>query len=122
MVRDPFSTTAGSERQKSGSALAAASLGRAAAGAAARLAYDADVLGLFLVEQRGELLHHRAAQLVGVDDGDGSAIVARDIVADADGDQLDRRARLDPVDDVAQVALKVVARIDRQRRIVDRRA
>ena len=80
------------------------------------------LLGLFLVEQRGELLHHRAAELVGVDDGDGAAVVARDVVADADGDQLDRRARLDPVDDVAQVALEIVAGIDRQRRIVDRRA
>src|SRR3984893_13707910 len=77
---------------------------------------------LFLVEQRGELLHHRAAQLVGVDDSDGAAVVARNVMADADGYELDRRARLDPVDDVAQMALEVVAGIDRQRRIVDRRA
>jgi hypothetical protein len=79
------------------------------------------LLRLFLVEQRGQLLHHRA-QLVGVDDGDGAAVVARDVVADADGDELDRRARLDPVDDVAQMALEVVAGIDRQRQIVDRGA
>jgi hypothetical protein len=59
---------------------------------------------------------------LGVDDGDGAAVVARHVVADADGDQLDRRAGLDLVDDVAQVPLEIVAGVDRQRRIVDRRA
>ena len=91
--------------------------GRLATFAAARRARRTDFLEFFLVEQLGELLHHRAAELLGVDDGDGAAVVARHVVADADGDQLDRRARLDPVDDVAQVALEVVAGIDRQRRI-----
>ena len=43
-------------------------------------------------------------------------------MADADGDQLDRRAVLDLLDDVAQVLLEIVAGIYRQRRIVDRRA
>jgi len=43
-------------------------------------------------------------------------------MADADGDELDRRTGLDLLDHVAQVALKIVAGIDRQRRIVDRRA
>ena len=79
-------------------------------------------LGALLLEQLGELLGHRAAELLGVDDGDGAAVVARHVVADADGDQLDRRARLDLLDDVAQVPLEVVAGIDRQGRIVDRRA
>src|SRR5690242_18856735 len=74
----------------------------------------ANVLGVLFVEQGGELLHHRATELVGVDDGDGTAIVARDIVADADRDQLDGGSRFDPVDDVAQVALEIVAGIDRQ--------
>ena len=46
-----------------------------------------------LVEQLGQLLGHGAAELLGVDDGDGAAIVARHVVADADGDQLDRRAQ-----------------------------
>ena len=49
-----------------------------------------------LVEQFGELLRHHAAQLLGVDDRDGALVIARHVVADADGDQLDRRARLDP--------------------------
>src|SRR5689334_16200439 len=44
-----------------------------------------------LVEELGELLHHGAAKLFGIDDGDGAAVVAGDIVADADGDELDRR-------------------------------
>src|SRR2546430_4686801 len=75
-----------------------------------------------LAEQFGELFGDGAAELFGVDDGDGAAIVARDVVADADRDQLDWRAGLDLLDDVAQMALQVVAGIDRQRGIVDRRA
>ncbi len=46
-----------------------------------------------LVEQLGELVGHGAAELLGIDDGDGAAIVARHVMADADGDQFDRRAR-----------------------------
>src|SRR5262249_22695049 len=125
IVRDPFTTNCVSDALQSGGALAAglgAATAAGASGGAPGLAHGADVLGVLLVEQRGKLLHHGAAQLVGVDDGDGAAVVARDVVADADGDQLDRRARLDPVDDVAQMALEVVAGIDRQGRIVDRRA
>src|SRR6185312_17035758 len=96
-------------------ALAAAALGRLADGARGALAVagGAGVLLVFLVEQRGELFHHRAAELVGIDDGDGAAIVARDVVADANGNQLDRRARLDPVDHVAQMPLEIISRVDR---------
>src|SRR5712671_1909593 len=77
---------------------------------------------LVLVEQFGELVGHRAAQLLGVDDGDGAAVIARDVVTDADRDQLDRRARLDVLDHPAQVALEIVSGIDRERGVVDRRA
>src|SRR3546814_649683 len=77
---------------------------------------------LLLVEQGGELLHHGAAELLGVDDGDGAAIVAGHVMADADRHQLDRRAVLDVADHVAQVLLEVVAGIHRERRIVDRGA
>src|SRR5262249_42888076 len=113
--RASFSTKPDERRVKSGGALAAAALARGRDGALRALAArGAVVRGLFLVEQRGELLHHGAAQLVGIDDRDGAAVVAGHVVADADGDQLDRRARLDPVDDVAQVALQVVARVHRQ--------
>jgi hypothetical protein len=41
------------------------------------------------------LLDQHAAQLLDVDDGDGAAVVARDVVADADGDQLDGALALD---------------------------
>src|SRR3989304_227730 len=44
-----------------------------------------------LLEQFGQLLGHGAAELLGIDDGDGAAIIARDVMADADGDQLPRR-------------------------------
>src|SRR5215475_5359733 len=43
-----------------------------------------------LVEQLGQLLQHGAAELLGVDDRHGAAVVARHVVADADGDQLHR--------------------------------
>src|ERR1051325_10126311 len=80
------------------------------------------VFGGVLFEQLGELLGHRAAQFLGVDDGDGATIVPRHVMADADRDQLDRRAGLDLLDPPAQMALQIVARIDRQRGVVDRRA
>jgi hypothetical protein len=44
------------------------------------------------------------------------------IMADADSDQLRRRAGLDLVDGKTQVPLQIVAGIDRERRVVDRRA
>src|SRR3712207_8993381 len=50
------------------------------------------------------------------------SVIAGDVVADADGDQLDRRARLDPADHLAEVALQIGAAVHRQGRIVDRRA
>src|SRR6202165_4864268 len=43
-------------------------------------------------------------------------------MTDADRDQFDRRAGLDLLYDMAQMPLEVIAGIDRQRRIVDRRA
>jgi len=55
-------------------------------------------LGPMFLEQLGKLFGHDAAELLGVDDGDRAAVVARDVVADADGDQFDRRARLDILD------------------------
>src|SRR5207244_13218521 len=47
-----------------------------------------------LAEELGELFGDRAAEFLGVDNGHGAAIVARDVVADADRDQPDRRAGL----------------------------
>ena len=71
-------------------------------------------LAACLGEQFGELFGHRAAELLGIDDGDRAPVIARDVVADADRDQLDRRARLDFLDDVAQMPLEIIAGIDRQ--------
>ena len=45
-------------------------------------------------EQADQLIGHRAAQLLGVEDGDGAAVIARDVVADADGGEFHRRLRL----------------------------
>ena len=75
-----------------------------------------------LLEQLDQLVGHGAGELGGVGDGDGAAVVARHVVADADGDQLDRGARLDLLDHLAQMPLQVAAGVHRQRRIVDRRA
>ena len=49
-------------------------------------------------------------------------VIARHVMADADGDQLDRRALLDLLDHVAEMPLQIVAAVDRERRVVDRRA
>src|SRR5947207_2690319 len=75
-----------------------------------------------LIEQLGKLVGHGAAELLGVDDRDGALVIAGDVVADANGDELDRRAALDIGDDLPQVLFKIVAGIHRQRRVVDRRA
>ena len=40
--------------------------------------------------------------------------IAGHVVADADSDELDRRSRLDLLDFVPQVALQIMARIDRK--------
>jgi len=77
---------------------------------------------VLLDKQRDQLLRHRAAQLFGVDDGDGFAVIARDVVADADGREFDRRALFDVLDDVAQVPFEIIAGIDGERGIIDRRA
>ena len=43
-----------------------------------------------LLEQLHQLVGHGAGELGRIGDGDGAAVVARHVVADADGDQLDR--------------------------------
>src|SRR6267378_1934860 len=75
-----------------------------------------------LAEQLGQLFGDRATEFFGIYDGDRATIVARDVVTDADRDQFDRRAGLDFLDDVAQMALQIIAGIDRQGGVIDRRA
>src|SRR5690606_23040477 len=48
----------------------------------------AAVAQAFLAEQRSELFGHRAGEFLGIDDGDGAAVITRDVVADADGEQF----------------------------------
>src|SRR5690349_8824773 len=62
-----------------------------------------------LAEQFGELFGDRAAELFGVDDSHRSAIIARHVVADADRDQLDRRAGFDFLDDMTEVTFQIIA-------------
>src|SRR5687767_4790905 len=61
-----------------------------------------------LAEQFGELFGDGAAEFLGIDDGDRTAIIAGDVVTDADRDQFDRRTGFDLLDDVAQVPLEVI--------------
>ena len=61
------------------------------------------------VEELGELLHHRSPELLRIHEGDGALVVAGDVVADADREQLDRTVVLDVLDDLAQMPFQVVA-------------
>src|SRR5438874_10589414 len=75
-----------------------------------------------LAEQLGQFFGDGAAEFFGIHDGNRAAIVTGDVVTDADRDQLDRRAGLDFLDDITQVSFEVIAGIDRQRGVIDRRA
>src|ERR1700722_14063357 len=77
---------------------------------------------LGLAEQLGKFFGDGTAEFFGIHDGDRAAIIARDVVTDADRDQFDRRPGLDFLDDMAQMPFQIIAGIDRQRGIVDRRA
>src|SRR6187431_865828 len=61
------------------------------------------------VEQGGELLDQRAAELFGIHDRDRAGIIAGDVMADADRRQLDRRLGLDPVDHLAQMPFEIAS-------------
>src|ERR1700756_529914 len=70
------------------------------------------IVDRMLIEQFRELLGHDAAEFFSVYDSDGAAVIARDVVADADCDQFDRRAGFDIFNHPAQVAFQIVAGID----------
>ena len=78
--------------------------------------------GHALFEQLGQALHHRAAEFVGIDQGDGATGVAGYVVTDADGGQLDRRPRFDPLNDIAEVPFKEIPGVCGQGSVVHRRA
>src|SRR3546814_19994665 len=67
--------------------------------------------GALLLAQLGQLLHHRAAELLGVDASDRATVASGHVVADADGQPLHRRPAPDVGDYLAQVALQIVTRI-----------
>src|SRR5271163_266332 len=72
-------------------------------------------VGSVLIEELSQFLRHGAAELLGVDDRHGATIIARHVMADADRDELDRRAGLDLLDHITQVALEIVAGIHGKR-------
>ena len=59
---------------------------------------DAGVGATLFVKELGEALEHDAAQLLGVDDRHGAAVVSGHVVADADRSELDLAQALDVVD------------------------
>jgi hypothetical protein len=74
------------------------------------------------VEKARQLFRDGAGQLFGIGDRDRAFVVARHVMADADGQKLHRLALLDHGDHVAQVLLEVIRRVHRERGVVHRRA
>src|SRR5690242_11148900 len=92
-------------------------------GSGLRAARDRGVLhGRLLIEELGKLLRHGAAKLLRIHDSHGTPVIARHVVAYADGDQFDRRARFDLLDHPTQMAFEVIAGIDRKSGIINRRS
>src|SRR5262245_37768382 len=75
-----------------------------------------------LLEQLDQLVRHGACKLARIRDRHRLAIIARDVVTNADGDQLYGRTRFDLLDHLTQVLLQVVAGIDRKGGVVNRRS
>src|SRR3569623_631219 len=63
------------------------------------------------LEKAGKLLDDRAAELLDVHDRYRAAVIPRDVMPNADGDELDRGLLLDPVDHLAQVHLQVTGTV-----------
>src|SRR3546814_19975903 len=66
------------------------------------------------VEEFDQPFHHGAAKLLGVHDRHRIAIIAGDVMTDADRDQFHRRAVLYPVNHLPPMLFKLSAGIDRQ--------
>jgi aerobic carbon-monoxide dehydrogenase large subunit len=69
-----------------------------------------------------QLFGHSARQLVNIGDRHRMLVIARHVMADADGDQFHRLAPLDHGDHIAQVLFQIVGGVHRQGGIVHRRA
>src|SRR3984893_3067437 len=83
--------------------------GTAAVASSGVAAANAGVGAAVFVEQLGESFEHDAAELLGVDDRDGAAVVAGHVVADADRCKLHFAEALDVVDHLAQMLFEGVA-------------
>ena len=70
---------------------------------------------LRLAEQFGELFGDGAAEFFRIDDGDGAALMARDVVAAADGRQLDGGFFLYVRDHLAEMLFQIITGIHRER-------
>src|SRR3546814_16427392 len=73
------------------------------------------------VEEFGQPFHHGAAKLLGVHDRHRIAIIAGDVMTDADRDQFHRRAVLYPVNHLPKMLLKISPGIDRKGGSIHRR-
>jgi len=69
--------------------------------------------GGLLAEQLREFFGHGSAKLLGVHNGDRAAVIARHVMADADGDKFDRGFRFNVEDDLAQMPFQIIAGVDR---------
>src|SRR5688572_3449744 len=125
---DVIRISAGCSRASLGNAIAARTAARNANGrtgkrigcSTRRMAGQPSSSGdRMLVEKLGQLLCHGAAKFLCVHDGHCPAIIAGDIVADADRDQFDGRSPFNVGNDLAQVTLQIVSRVDRKGGIID---
>ena len=73
-------------------------------------------------EQAGQLLDHGGAQFLRAANGHGTLVVVGNVVTNADGEQLYRRAFFYPVHHIAQMLLEETARIGRQGGFIERYA
>lgn len=64
---------------------------------------------MLLFKKLDEFFCHRTSKLRSIGNGDGALVVARYVVANADGNQFDRRVIFDLVNDLAQVLFEVAA-------------
>ena len=63
--------------------------------------------GKVLVEQLGKLLGHHAGKLLRIGHRDGAPVIARHVMADADGQKLHGGAGFDLFDHLTQMTLQI---------------
>ena len=68
----------------------------------------------FVVKQFGQFFGHGAAEFFGIHNRHRAAVIARHIMADADGKQFDGRAGFDLFNHMAQMPFEIITSVDRQ--------